>query len=697
MQFLFPSFLWALAALSVPIAIHLFNFRRTKRIYFSNVSFLKNIEIQTSSFRKLKHWLILAARLLFLLFLVLAFAQPFIPARNNSNVSGIQGGLNSLYLDNSLSMQNTSENKQYLDLAIGKMDELLTLFKQSPSIQLITNDFSGEEQAIANGTKIKDRLTSIHFANQSRSLESVYQRQQNLAQKHQHLTGNQYYWFSDFQKSTSGNLSKIKIDSSSKLYLVPVQGKKQQNVFADSVWLASPFIREMQNNVLYVKVYNSGNEAVEKLPIKLFLDEKQASTASVNINSDGSSTAKFNFTLKDKGFHKGRISFDDQPITFDNDYFFVLNASPHIQVLHLYQEKSNLDYIQKVFDNDSLFQYKAFPASNVDVGQFNRANLIVLEGITQITASFQANIEKFVQNGGSILIIPPQKPDISGYTQLLNSFKVQINQVKNEAISAQNQVALIEPNKQHPFFADVFEQSNLQGLVNTPQIQSVWTWSGLGDKILTFKNNQNYLSSTQSGKGKVYLCAAPLDKNFGNFAEHAFFVPVMFKIASLSVKQERTAYHFNENSISLDIPDLQKNTIYKLVYKSEKKKGTEIIPIQKSVENTLTFELPKSIQSTDNQNIESGYYELTANGKVVKLLAFNHDNDESKMDFYSPEELRNIFSNRKNVQIFDNILDNDFIKTFEESNVGTSLWKYCIILSLLFLLIEILLIKFMKN
>lgn len=156
MQFLFPSFLWALTALSVPIAIHLFNFRRTKRIYFSNVSFLKNIETQTNSFRKLKHWLILAARLLFLLFLIIAFAQPFIPAKNNSNTSlNRQGGLNSLYLDNSLSMQNTSENKQYLDLAIAKMDELLTLFKQSPSIQLITNDFSEKSNRLPTAQKQK--------------------------------------------------------------------------------------------------------------------------------------------------------------------------------------------------------------------------------------------------------------------------------------------------------------------------------------------------------------------------------------------------------------------------------------------------------------------------------------------------------------------------------------------------------------
>ncbi len=388
MQFLFPSFLWGLLAISVPIIIHLFNFRRTKKVFFTNVAFLKAVETETSSFRRIKQWLILAARVLFLLFLALAFAQPFLPAKNAgpNRLSGL--GVSSLYLDNSLSMQNTTENKRYLDLAVTKIDELLTLFSQSPNVQLVTNDFSGEDQAVTNTTKVKDRLTSIGLSPNPRTFENVYKRQRSLAQKHNASASNQFFWFSDFQKSTAGDLKQLKIDSLDKLFLVPVQGKTSQNVYVDSVWLASPFIREMQNNVLYVKVFNSGDNDVEKLPVKLFIDNAQASTASVDIAPNSSATATFNFTVKDKGFHKGKVSFDDQPITFDNDYYFVLDASPLIQVLHLHQQRSAADYIGKVFDNDSLFAYHSYSASNVDVGQFKNANLIVLEGVEQMRITY---------------------------------------------------------------------------------------------------------------------------------------------------------------------------------------------------------------------------------------------------------------------------------------------------------------------
>ena len=49
MTFLYPSFLFGLFALAIPVIIHLFNFRRTKKIYFSNTLFLKKVKEASSS------------------------------------------------------------------------------------------------------------------------------------------------------------------------------------------------------------------------------------------------------------------------------------------------------------------------------------------------------------------------------------------------------------------------------------------------------------------------------------------------------------------------------------------------------------------------------------------------------------------------------------------------------------------------
>ena len=85
MNFLYPDFLWAISLIAIPIAIHLFNFRKYKKVYFSDISLLKNINSQTKKQSRLKHLLVLLSRILALMCLVLAFSYPYKPLKNNSN------------------------------------------------------------------------------------------------------------------------------------------------------------------------------------------------------------------------------------------------------------------------------------------------------------------------------------------------------------------------------------------------------------------------------------------------------------------------------------------------------------------------------------------------------------------------------------------------------------------------------------
>ena len=131
MSFLYPSFLWALLALAIPVIIHLFNFRKTTQVLFSNNRFLKEVKEATTAKRRLKHYLILLSRLLFLFFLIITFCQPIIPAAeqlgNGRNII--------LYLDNSQSMSaQTIDQNRGLEVAYLSRAALLTCFRQTPGI-----------------------------------------------------------------------------------------------------------------------------------------------------------------------------------------------------------------------------------------------------------------------------------------------------------------------------------------------------------------------------------------------------------------------------------------------------------------------------------------------------------------------------------------------------------------------------------
>ena len=85
MNFLYPNFLWAISLIAIPIAIHLFNFRKYKKVYFSDISLLKNVNTQTKKQSKLKHILVLISRILALTCLVFAFSYPYKSFQNKSN------------------------------------------------------------------------------------------------------------------------------------------------------------------------------------------------------------------------------------------------------------------------------------------------------------------------------------------------------------------------------------------------------------------------------------------------------------------------------------------------------------------------------------------------------------------------------------------------------------------------------------
>lgn len=688
MQFLYPGVLWGLLALAIPLIVHLFNFRRTKRVYFSNVSLLKTVDTKTSSLRRLKHFLIMLARMLFITALVLAFAQP---VKRSIENQGMPLGINGIYLDNSPSMQNTIQDRSLLDQAIIKIDELLSLLERSSNIQMLTNDFESADQFLGTAGQAKDRLTTIAYSESGRNLSQVYNRQQSIADKNNPSGGNHFFWFSDFQKSTVGPLEEIQPDSNTILHLIPVVGKEVQNLFVDSLWLSVPFVREMQNNLLNVRLYNSGNKKVEKLPIKLFIDNIQTSTSSLDLDPNTYGTVSFNFTLSDRGIHKGRVSFDDQPITFDNDYFFTVDVSPSIRILHLYGERSPQNYISKIFSDDSLFVYKSYPLDNFDPGEIQKTDLLVMEGLTVLDGERKITVDRFIDQGGNVFVIPSSSPSLGSFQQFLGPYGINRLTIDSHLPAANRMIEVAEPDKNTPFFADVFEKGVHSSVISLPNVFAKLDWSGVGEKILTLRNGKPYLTRTRVKEGNLYMLASPLDKSFGNFAEHALFVPTLFKMAYLSMKPERLSYNFDEGFIKLYLPDSPKNAVYKL-----ENNNLEIIPGQSLADQTLTLTLPKSSELQGNEQLSAGIFDLKVNDQVKKSLAVNHSKEESILEFYSVDELKEQLGSLKNIRIYEDLSDGDFIQAFRDTSIDKFYWKYFIIAALVFLLAEVLIYRFLK-
>jgi len=683
MSFLYPSFLWALFVLAIPIIIHIFNFRRVKKIYFTNVKFLKELKTETNSFKTLRELLILLMRLGLLASLVLAFAQPFLPNQNKKSVYDA-GSIVSIYLDNSYSMQNELTKRKYLSWAKESISDLARIFPKSANFQLVTNDFRNREQYTINTAKVEDILSETNYSNKLRDLQSVHNRQATLLKRLAPNEKNQVFWFSDFQKSTLGDLNKIPLDSNYRYYLIPLKSEQQSNIHIDSAWLANPFVKEMEQNTLSFTIQNYSETPQEDLVAKLYLDDLQVSTTTLNIPAGGKASGNFSFATQGRGAKKGKIVIEDEPISFDNEYFFTLNIAPNIRIAHLYAGGGNT-YIRNVYSSERTFRIESYDANTFNPEILPNIDLLILDNLNDISAGLAKELKTFTENGGSVLLFPSSTPSVSGYAEALAGLGVRgIQAEKSDSLGKNTSKTLLPPNINNPFYEGIFEQNPKNA--DMPYGNAVISWLGVNSQLLGFKNGKNFLSEFRNGRGKFYLCASPLDRRFTDFPTNAIFVPIMYKIAARSSQQnERIAYNFQERTIVLRVTKSNKNQVFKL-----KNAQSEIVPAQRLNGEQLILELPE-------QSIEAGYYDLTVDGQVIGALAFNYDRKESQMQFYSIEELKKVFSNRKNVQIYEKVADKEFINDFREKNIGSPLWKYFIWAALAFLLLEVLIIRFLKK
>ncbi len=665
MTFLYPSFLWALTALLIPIVIHLFNFRRTTRVFFSNTRFLREVREVTTARRRLKHYLILTSRLLFLLFLVLAFAQPIIPATEQLDASRSVV----LYLDNSQSMSAQMPDKTpALDAALSFSRGIVDLFPADTRYRIITNDFAPFSNTFKTKTEALDILAQVRASPVSRTMDEVRNR---LTQ--QEGRSHEFFWISDFQKSTLGAIPSD-WDSVSRWHLVPITFFSAPNVFVDSAYLENPFAAGGERNVLTVIVRNDGDEEVNQLNLKLAINDIQAGTATVNIPAGGQTETHFDLTTGLTGFNRAVITFNDFPVSFDNEFFLALNFANKISVIEI-KGVSEVTPVERVFGNRQVFNFRSYTVENFNYSLLDQADLVVANGIDQPNAALNLSLRNYLHQGGTLLLVPGAIPDIESLRQLTGISLV--------SAPSDNPVlqALDRPDYNNPFFENVFEERSAS--IAMPRASQVLRWGPDRSAILRFANDQPFLSSLESS-GKLFLLATPLHHSFTDFHQHALFVPVMYRIAGSSRKNDtRLYYTLHENFITMKVDSLPADQPFRL------KGAQEVIPGQRVVNEQVFLELPKF-------SISQGFYDVFVGEDAVGLIAFNLDKAESLLDQFTGSEMKAQMGGADNISIFEATSAEAFSNEIKERYLGKPLWKYALIVALFFLLAEVLLVRFLK-
>jgi len=676
MRFLSPGFLFALLTIAIPIIIHLFNFRKFKKVYFSNVRFLKNIQIQTSSHRQLKDRMILLTRILGLSFLVFAFAQPYLPSTEQQNTSQQQAV--SIYVDNSYSMEALNKEGTLLDEAKQRAKEISSAYSLNDKFQLLSNDFEGKYQRFLSYDEFQSAVDELTISSASRKLDQIIGRQKELFLKVPNAKKN-IYLLSDFQKNILPAHT-IESDSSLTKRLVRLNANPLPNISVDSVWFTSTIHKPGDTEHLVVRLRNNSDEEALNIPVKLLINKQHKALSSMTIEPRRTAMDTLSFSGLSSGWQEGKLEITDFPLVFDDQFYFTFNVRETLPILIINGTEQN-EYLNSLYRSDPFFKVSNVVSGNVNYSGLAAYPLIILNELSSISDGLAEQLNSYIRGGGNLMVFPELGTDQSTLKKFL---QLAGTDLPIEVMNTESMVSVI--NLKHPVFKGVFDK--IPQKMDLPVVKKYLRYSTLSStnrhNLLELPGRMVFFSEFLVGTGKIYLSAVPLNAETSNFARHSVFVPIMYQTALLSLQDQHLFYQLNvDQQIELPKIFLNSNQVLKL-----KKEKFEVIPDLRQNENLSQLYLADQVK-------ESGNYQLVKNDSLITVLAFNDVGTESDMSYASDAQIREVFSNQK-IDMLNT--DSGHLKnTIKSIERGTPLWKVCLILSLVFFAAEVFLIRFYKE
>lgn len=642
MQFKNPELLYALFLLLIPIIVHLFQLRKFQKEYFTNVAFLKKVQLQTRKSQQIKKWLTLLTRLLLLAAIIIAFAQPYFAKTNSFNTEKETV----IYLDNSFSMQAKGNNGELLKRAV---QDIITSVDENEKFSLITNNDSYRNTTIK---AIKNELLQLDYCSNQLSYDAALLKAKKLFSNKANSVKNLIF-VSDFQQKPQE--FRIKKDSSITLNAIQLKPVNKINTLIDSLYIS----QQNASNYELTVLLKSNQTTATNLPVSLYNNEQLVSKVSVEIKDEN----KAIFTILNNQIIKGKITIDDSQLQFDNTLYFSINTPSKINVLAVSNDDAN--YLKGIFTEDE-FNFTQKTPNTLDYALFDTQNLVVLNEIENLPNTLTTALKVFTDKAGIVAFIPNTKGDLQDYNTFLQQFNFNVFRPNLE-----QEKRITSINYSHPIYANgVFEKrvDNFQ----YPKVNQFFPQNASqSTAILQFEDNKPFLSQRKN----VFVFSAAINEENSNFKNINLIVPTFYNIAKQSLNAAQLYYTIGQNN-QFDVSvNLQPDTVLTLVNNDE-----SIIPEQQYYNN-------KVVIKTNDLPENAGVYEVKNKNEILEYVSFNYNRNESDLTYQNLENIESITVSNSVKEAFN---------TIKNDTKVNELWKWFVILALVFLIIEMLILKYFK-
>ena len=673
MSLLYPEFLWALLLNIIPIFIHLFNYQKHETIYFSDVTLFKDIEEKTKKRSQLKNILLLLSRILLVSSIVLAFCFPYEKNDKINNYENLKKI--GIYLDNSFSMSRLNKNQSLLESAKDDLMKLIDNLPDNTEYIFTTNNKLKNKPYSIRKNELKKEIIKTAYSPISLTYSEIIDIQKEQFKGDIINT----FWLTDLQKN-SFDLSNHKLVKNDQINLLKYSSNDMGNLSIDSVWFQESNRQIKKNETIQVKATNHSNSELE-FQIKLNINNGEVLNQSyTKIKPYESKIIEFIFSVDTNGKKIGKLSIisnDLNSIKYDDNYYFSYSINENFKVVNLYEgDNESNSYLKALFSSVEKTKYEEVNFREGYNDYDLNADLIILNELINI----DKQLINTITPNKNILILPSTSAN-SDYKNLNTFLKIKFSSLKNSKLELD--IESVDKN----YFKNIF--SSFNGNINLPYFNYHYLVSKNpnANYLINFSNGDPFLIKYSESNRDFFYLTSNLNDSVSNFKEHALFVPIMLRIKEKSSSDFIKQYDINHLDRIRIKNEFQQNGDVKIINNLELPTISFFPKVSNSKGNSLIF--------LENEIEFSGHYYLMKKDSLIDVISVNGTQSESEMNFIKNKEFNQEIINlniEENIK-FWNISEKIYPEIISLKSNNNEYWKYFILLGIVFLILEIIIIK----
>jgi hypothetical protein len=533
MSFLAPLFFLGLAAIAVPILVHLIERERKDIVEFPSLMFIERVPYQSVERRRIHNWWLLLMRAGAMVLLIAAFARPFLTVDPVAAAGAVTGAREVvILLDRSASMgygdvweRAKAEALQVVDGLSGTDQGTLVLFATGAEETVRATSDRSQLEAAINNAEVSAYAT--RFAPALRLAQSLLLRST--------LPRREVVLISDFQKSGWERREEVGLPEGATITPISVGVAGTSDLAVTSVVFQRASFSGEERVSVVAGLTNRSAEPVANLPVTLELDGRAVGSRNVSIEPNASASVTFPpVTVADANV-RGTISAGADDLPANNVFHFVLSPSRPLSVLVIQGEGTAMTgpgspslFLATALETSQSppFAIDVLTAARVTPEALGGRSVVVLNNATSLSTEVDTLLARFVNQGGGLFVaLGERSPWNTADAPLLPG---DLSGTTDRPAVGGGTLGFLDYS--HPVF-DQFKDPRNGNFANTRIYRYRRLTPADTDHVLArFDDGGAAFVERRVGAGHVIAWTSTLDRSWNNFPNQHLFVPVMHDV-----------------------------------------------------------------------------------------------------------------------------------------------------------------------